>query len=170
MGDDRENILMRPPVARVRAALRDAGLASEIVVLDSTSHTASDAAAALGVAVGQIASSLVFALPDGAPLLVITSGRHRVDPDVVARTLDVAALGRADADFVKSHSGFSIGAVSPVGWRADAASPPTVVIDDALADYDVVWAAGGHPHAVFATSYADLVRVTGARAIRVADD
>ncbi|HEV2427734.1 MAG TPA: YbaK/EbsC family protein [Acidimicrobiales bacterium] len=155
-------------VARVRAALADAGAASEVVVLADTSRTAADAAAALGVEVGQIASSLVFVLPDGSPLLVITSGRHRVDVGRVAAVLGVDGLGRADADFVKRASGFSIGGVAPVGWSGDA--DPVVVIDEALGDYGEVWAAGGHPHAVFATSYDELVRLTGARPVRVADD
>jgi prolyl-tRNA editing enzyme YbaK/EbsC (Cys-tRNA(Pro) deacylase) len=78
------------------------------------------------------------------------------------------ALGRADADYVKRASGFSIGGVAPVGWAGD--TEPVVLIDEALADYDAVWAAGGHPHAVFPTSYDELVRLTGARPVRVGDD
>ena len=98
---------------------RPAGLGTDVVVLDDTSRTAADAAAALKVEVGQIASSIVFVLPDGLPLLVITSGRHRVDPDLVAGALGVASLERADAQYVKAWSGFSIGGVSPVGWRGE---------------------------------------------------
>jgi prolyl-tRNA editing enzyme YbaK/EbsC (Cys-tRNA(Pro) deacylase) len=158
----------------VRAALAARGLDADVVVLDDTSRTAADAAAALGVAVGQIASSLVFVLPDGEPLLVITSGRHRVDPDLVARALGVASLSRADAQFVKARSGFSIGGVSPVGWRGEQSgeqgSTPSAVIDEALGAYEVVWAAGGHPHTVFETTFEDLRRVTGAVALRVADE
>jgi prolyl-tRNA editing enzyme YbaK/EbsC (Cys-tRNA(Pro) deacylase) len=160
-------------VARVRDALRDAGLAGEVVVLDDTSRTATDAAAALGVEVGQIASSIVFALPDARPLLVITSGRHRVDPVLVARSLGVGELGRADADFVKEHSGFSIGGVSPLAWAGPpggAHSAPRTVIDLALSHYDVLWAAAGHPHAVFPTTYDELRRVTGATPLVVAAD
>lgn len=155
-------------VARVRAALAAGGASGEVVVLDDTSRTAADAAAALGVEVGQIASSLVFSVPDGSPLLVITSGRHRVDVARVAATLGVASLARVDADFVKRASGFSIGGVAPVGWAGDA--DPLVLIDEALGDYDVVWAAGGHPHAVFPTTFDELVRLTGARPVAVADD
>jgi prolyl-tRNA editing enzyme YbaK/EbsC (Cys-tRNA(Pro) deacylase) len=158
----------RPGVARVRAALALGGAAGEVVVLDDTSRTAADAAEALGVSVGQIASSLVFTLPGGGTLLVITSGRHRVDTGRVAAALGVDALGRADADHVKRASGFSIGGVAPVGWAGDA--QPVVLIDSALADYDVVWAAGGHPHAVFPTSFDELVRLTGASPVRVSDD
>ena len=168
----------RPAVIRVRTALRAAGIAGDVIVLDATSRTALDAAAALGVDVGQIASSLVFMLPTGDPLLVITSGRHRVDPVFLARALNVSELRRADADYVKAVSGFSIGGVSPVGWAphssdevsGDAATAPVVVIDVALADYDVVWAAAGHPHAVFPTTFDELARATGATPRRVADD
>ncbi|HVB70456.1 MAG TPA: YbaK/EbsC family protein, partial [Acidimicrobiales bacterium] len=156
----------RPAVLRVRTALRDAGASGEVVVLDATTRTALDAAAALGVDVGQIASSLVFTLPSGDPVLVITSGRHRVDAQLVADELGVAELVRADADFVKAASGFSIGGVSPVGWAPrgigelpdSGASTPVTVIDVSLADYGVVWAAAGHPHAVFPTTFDELVR------------
>lgn len=170
------SVLDRPSVTRVRAALAASGLAGEVVVLDDSSRTAADAAAALGVEVGQIASSIVFALPDGDPLLVITSGRHRVEPVLVASALGVGDLGRADADYIKARSGFSIGGVSPLGWGgadADGAArtaPPRAVIDRSLADYGVVWAAGGHPHAVFPTSFDELVRVTGATPLRVATE
>jgi prolyl-tRNA editing enzyme YbaK/EbsC (Cys-tRNA(Pro) deacylase) len=92
-------------------------------------------------------------------LLIITSGRHRVDTDLVARTLGVEKLDRVDADYVKEKSGFSIGGVAPIGW----VSPATILIDLALNDYDVVWAAAGHPHVVYPTSFAELVTCTGAR-------
>jgi prolyl-tRNA editing enzyme YbaK/EbsC (Cys-tRNA(Pro) deacylase) len=172
------SVTERPAVLRVRAALRAAGVAGEVLVLDATSRTALDAAAALGVDVGQIASSLVFILPTRDPLLVITSGRHRVDPVFLARALGVDELRRADADYVKEVSGFSIGGVSPVGWAPTSSdggpendrSAPVAVIDAALAEYDVVWAAGGHPHAVFPTTFDELARATGATPQRVADD
>lgn len=163
-----DNILQRPAVRRVRAALDAAGVSGAITVLGDSTRTVLDAAAALGVEVGQIAASLVFRLPDDAPLLVITSGRHRVDVDLVAAALGVGPLGRADADYVKACSGFSIGGVSPVGWEvAHDARAPVVVIDQALADYDVVWAAAGHPHAVYPTSFDELKRVSGATALAV---
>ena len=108
---------------------------------------------------GQVASSIVFKLANDQPLLIITSGRHRVDTEMVAKSLSLGKLRRADADFVKAVSGFSIGGVSPLAWL----QPATVLIDEALNDYDVVWAAAGHPHAVFSTNFAELVRVTGAR-------
>jgi len=173
------SVLERASVQRVRVALRAAGVAGEVVVLDASTRTAADAAAALGVTVGQIASSIVFVLEDASPLLVITSGRHRVDPGLVGESLGVGDLARADAAYVKAWSGFSIGGVSPVGWsgpvpasprESESSAAPRVVIDVALDDYDVVWAAGGHPHAVFPTSFDELRGAIGATALRVAAD
>jgi len=165
-----EEILNRPAVRRVRAAIEANALPSEIKVLSESAKTAVDAAKGLGIEVGQIASSLVFKLPDGSPLLVITSGRHRVDTDRVARDLEVSALSRADADWVKSVSGFSVGGVAPIGWESEDLSVRTkVVIDRALADYEVIWAAAGHPHAVFPTSFDELQRITSATPLIVGD-
>jgi prolyl-tRNA editing enzyme YbaK/EbsC (Cys-tRNA(Pro) deacylase) len=174
-----EKVLNRPAVQRVRAALDRAGITSPIQVLTDSSRSAAEAAAALGITVGQIASSLIFRMPDESPLLVITSGRHRVDPDLVASQLNVLELGRADADYVKAWSGFSIGGVSPLGWSSALSAGSTregypreltVLIDVALEAYDVIWAAGGHPHAVFSSSYEALLEATGARAVKVASD
>jgi prolyl-tRNA editing enzyme YbaK/EbsC (Cys-tRNA(Pro) deacylase) len=165
-----EEILNRPAVRRVRAAIEANALPGEIKVLNESAKTAVDAAKGLGIEVGQIASSLVFKLPDGSPLLVITSGRHRVDTDLVARHLEVSALARADADWVKSVSGFSVGGVAPIGWESEDLSVRTkVVIDQALAEYEVIWAAAGHPHAVFPTSFDELHRITGATPLIVGD-
>ena len=119
-----------------------------------------------GIEVGQIASSLIFKLPDQSPLLIITSGRHRVDTDLVASNLEVEKLERVDADYVKEKSGFSIGGVSPIGWL----NPPSIVlIDEALNDYSVVWAAAGHPHAVFPTSFNELKSALAAKVMKVGD-
>ncbi len=148
-----------PSVLRVQSALSDAGLNVTITHLSETARSAQDAANALGIEVGQVASSIVFKLPDGSPLLVITSGRHRVNTELVATNLGVTKLHRADADYVKSVSGFSIGGVSPLAWI----QPATVLIDISLNDYSILWAAAGHPHAVYPTTYEELVRVTGAR-------
>jgi len=165
-----EEILNRPAVRRVRAAIEANALPGEIKVLNESAKTAVDAAKGLGIEVGQIASSLVFKLPDRSPLLVITSGRHRVDTDLVARHLEVSALARADADWVKSVSGFSVGGVAPIGWESEDLSVRTkVVIDQALAEYEVIWAAAGHPHAVFPTSFDELHRITGATPLIVGD-
>jgi len=120
----------------------------------------------LGIEVGQIASSLIFKLPSGNPLLIITSGRHRVDTDLVAKNLDIAELGRADANYVKEVSGYSVGGVSPIGWIS---RPEITLIDEALSEYDVVWAAAGHPHAVFPTSYSELIRTAVAQPMIVGD-
>ena len=160
-----EEVLTHPSVIRVRSVLSRLGLTGEIVALSDSARTAIEAAQALGIEVGQVASSIVFHLPDNSPLLVITSGRHRVDTVRVAEGLRVAKLGKVDAEYVKRESGFAIGGVSPVGW----VNPATVVIDVALADYDVVWAAAGHPHSVFPTTYSELLKVTDATPMHVGD-
>jgi prolyl-tRNA editing enzyme YbaK/EbsC (Cys-tRNA(Pro) deacylase) len=158
-----DGILERGPVKRVSEALSTNGM-GKVHVLADTARTAQDAATALDIEVGRIASSLIFKLPDGAPILVITSGRHRVDTDLVSRTLGATHLERADANFVKELSGFSVGGVSPLGWLTTINH---IYIDEALNDYDVIWAAGGHPHAVFPTTFDELKRVTAATPIAV---
>jgi prolyl-tRNA editing enzyme YbaK/EbsC (Cys-tRNA(Pro) deacylase) len=165
-----DEILDRPAVRRVRAAIEANALPGEIRVLSESAKTAREAAQGLGIEVGQIASSLVFRLPNGMPLLVITSGRHRVDTLLVAKNLGVAELHRADADWVKSVSGFSVGGVAPIGWESDDLSMrATIVIDEALSEYEVIWAAAGHPHTVFPTSFDELSRITSATAMKVGD-
>ena len=146
-----------PNVVAVQDALVAAGAAdAHVVVLDEAVHTAAAAAAALDVEVGQIANSLIFDA-DGEPLLVLTSGAHRVDTAKVAAALGVAKLRRATPEFVRSTTGQVIGGVAPVGHPA----PLRTLVDVVLADYDVVWASGGVPHVVFATTYDELVRITG---------
>jgi len=147
------------------AALESAGLKSQIQILSDSARSAKEAADALGIEVGQIASSIVFRLPNDKPLLVITSGRHRVDTELVARNLNVEKLHRADADFVRIWSGYAIGGVSPLGWL----QPATMIIDEALNDYEVVWAAAGHPHAVFPTTFEELKRTTDAKPMIVGE-
>jgi prolyl-tRNA editing enzyme YbaK/EbsC (Cys-tRNA(Pro) deacylase) len=161
-----DGVLEKAAVKRVIAALQEHGCAGQIKVLSDSARTAAEAASALGIEVGQIASSLIFKLPDGSPLLVITSGRHRVDTDLVASNLGIEKLGRVDADYVKEQSGFSIGGVSPLGWIS---KPEIILIDEALDDYDVVWAAAGHPHAVYPTTYDELIQCTGAQPMVVGD-
>ena len=155
-----EAVLANPSVIRVAALLKELGCTGEITVLSDSARTALDAANALGIEVGQVASSIVFKLPSGNPLLVITSGRHRVDTELVAKNLGVEKLHRADADFVKDASGFSIGGVSPIGWIK---APEITLIDEALNEHEVAWAAAGHPHSVYPTSFTELLRVTGAQ-------
>jgi prolyl-tRNA editing enzyme YbaK/EbsC (Cys-tRNA(Pro) deacylase) len=160
-----ENVLQNPSVQRVSAKLKELGVKGEVHVLSDSARTAQEAADALGILVGQVASSIVFKLDDESPLLVITSGRHRVDTKLVAEKLGVAKLHRVDADYVKEKSGFSIGGVSPVGWVSQA----TILIDEALNDYEVVWAAAGHPHSVYPTTFAELLECTGAKPMVVGD-
>ena len=161
-----DGILEKAAVKRFIQAAIDLGIKGQITVLSETARTAVDAANGLGIEVGQIASSLIFKLPSGNPLLIITSGRHRVDTELVAKTLGMAALGRADANYVKDVSGYSVGGVSPLGWIS---KPEIILIDEALNDYDVVWAASGHPHAVYPTSYAELIACAGATPMVVGD-
>ncbi len=156
-----------PGVLRVLAALRAAGVDPDVVVLPEATRTAALAAAALGITTAEICNSLIFAAthPDGSvgPLLVLASGGHRVDVGVVRDQLGLAAIGRADADRVREWTGFAIGGVAPVGHLRDV---PTV-IDLDLAAYPHVWAAAGHAHTVYRTTFDELVQVTGARPIRV---
>jgi len=154
-----------PNVLRVIAQLKKLKIGGDVAHLADSARSAQEAADALGILVGQVASSIVFKLPDESPLLVITSGRHKVNIELVARELGVERLHRADADYVKEFSGFSIGGVSPVGWI----NPATIVIDMALKDYETVWAAAGHPHTVFPTTYDELLGATGARPMVVGD-
>ena len=151
-------------VKRAQAALDKHGISGKIKILADSARTAAEAAAGLGIEVGQIASSLVFKLPDDRSLLVITSGRHRVDTQMVADLLQVPDLDRADADYVKEISGYSVGGVAPLGWINE---PSITLIDEALNDYQAIWAAAGHPHAVFPSSYQELLKASGAKAARV---
>jgi prolyl-tRNA editing enzyme YbaK/EbsC (Cys-tRNA(Pro) deacylase) len=161
-----EGVLEKSAVKRVNDALKFNGIPGQIKVLSESARSAAEAASALGIEVGQIASSIIFKLPNESPLLVITSGRHRVDTELVAKELSVDNLARVDADYVKELSGFSIGGVAPLGWI----NPPAItLIDLALNDYEVVWAAAGHPHAVFPTTYKELLKSTSAKAMEVGE-
>ena len=128
-----EGVLEKSAVKRVNNALKINGISGQIMVLSESARSAAEAASALGIEVGQIASSIIFKLPNESPLLVITSGRHRVDTELVAKELSVDNLARVDADYVKELSGFSIGGVAPLGWI----NPPAItLIDLALNDLD----------------------------------
>lgn len=159
-------VLEKSAVKRVVAAKEKFGISGQIKVLTETAKSAAEAAAGLGIEVGQIASSIIFKLPNNSPLLVITSGRHRVDTELVASNLGIEKLERVDADYVKEVSGFSIGGVAPIGWLNQ---PSITVIDQALNDYQVIWAAAGHPHAVFPTTYEQLLRCTSAIEMKVGE-
>jgi prolyl-tRNA editing enzyme YbaK/EbsC (Cys-tRNA(Pro) deacylase) len=160
-------VRQHPSVTRVADALQAAGSSAQVRILGVTARTAQDAADALGVEVAQIVKSLVFTTPGDhgpEPLLILTSGAHQVDVHKVADVLGLAAIGRADADFVRRHTGFAIGGVAPVGTTG----PVNTLIDVEFARYEVVWAAAGHPHAVFPTTYEELLRLTAGHPTEVA--
>jgi prolyl-tRNA editing enzyme YbaK/EbsC (Cys-tRNA(Pro) deacylase) len=156
---------VHPSIENVRRCLEAAGATVEIRVLEDSTRTAVEAAAALGVPVGAIASSLVFEA-DGEAVLVMTSGAHRVDTALVAPLFGVTALRRATPELVREATGQVIGGVSPVGHPA----PLRTLVDVDLAQYPVVWAAAGHGHAVFSTTYDELVRLTGGTPATVSSD
>ena len=160
-----DSVSNHPSVIRVRNRLKELSVAGEIKILENSARSAREAADALAVGVGQICSSLIFACA-GKPILVLTSGRHRVDTEKVASEQGLSALDRADAELVKNSTGFAIGGVAPIGHL----QPITTYIDSALAEYPIIWAAAGHPHAVFPTTFDELLRITGARPIAVAVD
>ncbi len=160
MNDSAQDTLP-PGVQRVTAVLAELGHPHAPRMLDDAARTAQQAADALGVALGQIAKSIIFRRKsDDVAVLVVTSGDLRVDEKKVQAIVcaDGGKLGRADADFVKDKTGFSIGGVSPLAH----ATPPVTLIDRELFRFDVIWAAAGHPHGVFPLSPDDLVRLTGA--------
>ncbi|HYN97551.1 MAG TPA: YbaK/EbsC family protein [Pilimelia sp.] len=149
--------------ALAAAGARDAaGGPCRVRMLPDAVHTAAAAAAALGVTPGQIANSLIFDA-DGDPVLVLTSGAHRVDTAKVAAGLGVARLRRATPEFVREHTGQPIGGVAPLGHPG----PVRTLVDTHLAAYAEIWAAGGVPRAVFPTTYAELVRVTAGSPVEV---
>jgi prolyl-tRNA editing enzyme YbaK/EbsC (Cys-tRNA(Pro) deacylase) len=146
----------------VESALRALGAGGEIVVLPEKAPTAATAAAQLGCEVGAIANSLIFDA-DGAPLVSTSSGAHRVDVDLIARTAGVQRVRRATPEFVRQATGQPIGGVAPVGHPA----PVRTLVDNWLGKHEVVWAAGGHPHTVFPTTFDELVRITGGTPVDV---
>jgi prolyl-tRNA editing enzyme YbaK/EbsC (Cys-tRNA(Pro) deacylase) len=155
---------MRDSTSRVQEALTAAGLTTRVVELPQSTRTAADAAKAIGCQVGQIAKSLVFrASESGSAVLVIASGTNRVNEAMIAAAIG-EPIGKADADFVRSRSGYAIGGVPPVGH----ATPMRTFIDEDLLRFDRIWAAAGTPNAVFEFSpAADLQRITGGTVIRV---
>jgi prolyl-tRNA editing enzyme YbaK/EbsC (Cys-tRNA(Pro) deacylase) len=159
-------------ISRFRTELERLGGTGRIVVLPDSVHTAQLAADALGCEVGAIANSLLFTVPTdgeeghgdgGEPLLLLTSGSHRVDTDKVTATLGIPALKRAKPDFVRRHTGQVIGGVSPF----DHLAPVRTYLDPWLRRYDEIWAAAGHPAAVFSTTFEELQRMTGAEELEV---
>jgi prolyl-tRNA editing enzyme YbaK/EbsC (Cys-tRNA(Pro) deacylase) len=165
--------LDHPAVDTFAAALRRAGMteaADGIRILAAEVRTASSAAAALDVPVGAIANSLVFrvdtpAQPAGRPLLVLTSGAHRVDTNRLAALIGGGSVRKADPEFVRTHTGQAIGGVAPAGHP----QPIQTLVDEHLARYEVVWAAAGHPRSVFPTTFESLLALTGGTAEDVAE-
>ena len=148
-------------VARFLAAVEPLGLHPEIREFDESTHTAAEAAAAIGCEVAAIVKSLVFQA-DGAPLLVLASGPNRVDTAALGTRLG-AAIGKADADAVKAASGYSIGGVPPLGL----VTPMQTVFDETLLALPLVWAVAGSATAVFAIEPGDLVRLSGAEVLPI---
>jgi prolyl-tRNA editing enzyme YbaK/EbsC (Cys-tRNA(Pro) deacylase) len=148
--------VLSPRSVLVRDALRAAGIPGEIVVLPDAASTAILAADALGIEVGAIANSLVF-WSDDEPLLVMTSGAHRVDTAALASRLGRGRIARATPEQVREATGQAIGGVAPTGHPA----PLVTVVDEDLAGYPEIWAAGGTPHTVFPLTFDELVRLTG---------
>ena len=157
-----ERIADHPAVQAVEKELRAKGFEPKVVVLPESAPNAQAAADQVGCEVGAIANSLLFEA-DGAPLLVLTSGAHRVDTAKVAADIGVAKVGRATKEFVYEHTGQRIGGVAPLGHPA----PVRTLIDRTLENYPEVWAAAGHAHTVFAITFAELVRVTGGEVVEV---
>lgn len=159
-------------VENVRSALRTAGIpgADSIRHIPDGARTAAEAAAALGVEVGAIANSLVFVARTGdgtaetrEPLLVMTSGGHRVDTVALAARIGVTAIDRATPEIVRSATGQAIGGVAPVGHPA----PLRTIVDPVLETFPEIWAAAGHSHAVFPLTFEQLVRITGGTVVSV---
>jgi len=161
-----------PSVRKVLAGLAEAGLpdsAAGVRILSDDVRTAALAAAALGIEVGAIANSLVFRAVTGdevIPLLAMTSGAHRADQTLLAAAIGADRVTRADAEFVRAHTGQAIGGVAPIGHPA----PIRTLVDTALARYPTVWAAAGHPKSVFPITFAELVELTSGTPTAVAGE
>ena len=155
---------LHPSCQAVNDILATAGLPGRVRILGDAAPTARAAAEQVGCPVGAIANSLIFAADGSTPLLIMTSGAHRVDVEKVGLELGTT-LRRASAEFVREHTGQPIGGVAPIGHPR----PIRTLVDVALAEFDELWAAGGIPHAVFPISYPDLLALTRGTEIRVAD-
>lgn len=153
----RHPAITHPSIAAFEMELRRRGGTGDVVILPDSVHTAALAAAALGCEVGAIANSLLFDA-GGTPVLILTSGAHRVDTGAVAARIGVERLARATPEFVRTHTGQVIGGVSPIAHPA----PVPTWIDPWLRRHEAVWAAAGHPAAVFSSTYDELVELTGA--------
>jgi prolyl-tRNA editing enzyme YbaK/EbsC (Cys-tRNA(Pro) deacylase) len=154
---------LKPSAQRVQDALLARGLDLRVIETETTARSATEAAAAVGCQVGQIAKSLVFKARDsGRAILVIASGANRVDLERLAAIVG-EPLEKPGADFVRAETGFAIGGIPPLGHDR----PLTTVIDEDLLGLEQIWAAAGHPSAVFALTPAQLVELTGGRVARI---
>ena len=159
-----ETILANASVQRVIAALRDAGIDTNIIVHAEPAHSSQAAADVLGIDVAQIAKSVIFrAVTSDRAVLVITSGANRVSEARVVAEIG-EAIGKADAAFVKERTGFSIGGVAPLGHL----NPPLALLDESLLRFDLVYPAAGHPNTGFPVSPAALALAAGAKVCAVA--
>jgi prolyl-tRNA editing enzyme YbaK/EbsC (Cys-tRNA(Pro) deacylase) len=150
---------LEPSAQAVQDALRARGFANEVVQLSQSARTSAEAAAALGCEVAEIAKSLVFrAKRSGRAVLVVASGTNRVDERKLEALLG-EPVGRADPDFVRAETGFAIGGIPPIGH----ARPLATFLDEQLLRLGRIWAAAGHPHAVFPLTPDELVAMTGGR-------
>jgi prolyl-tRNA editing enzyme YbaK/EbsC (Cys-tRNA(Pro) deacylase) len=155
---------LSPSARKVQDALERVGLALEVVELPASTRTSAEAAQAVGCSVGQIAKSLVFrATQTETPVLVICSGANRVDEEILAARVG-EPVTKANADFVREHTGFAIGGVPPVGH----ARPIPCFVDEDLLQYPEIWAAAGTPHAVFRLAPEDLLRISQGTVVRIA--
>jgi prolyl-tRNA editing enzyme YbaK/EbsC (Cys-tRNA(Pro) deacylase) len=155
---------LSPSAGRVQKALDASGLTLKVVELPASTRTVVEAAQAVGCEVGQIVKSLVFKTSrSGRPVLILASGANRVDETKVEAHIG-EELVKADAEFVRRHTGFAIGGVPPVGH----AQKIETFLDQDLLQYGEIWAAAGTPNAVFQLSPAELVAITGARVEKIA--
>ncbi len=155
--------VLSPSVQKVQDALKNLGFSIEVVELEATTRTSAEAAQAVGCKVEQIAKSLIFQTKiTHRPILVIASGPNRVNEKKMAELIS-EPIGKADADFVRQHTGFAIGGVPPVGHLEKI----EIFIDEDLLQYGEIWAAAGSPHAVFKLTPSDLVKMTGGRVTSV---
>jgi Cys-tRNA(Pro) deacylase len=152
-----------PSVLKFRKACQELGVKGSIIKTEESARTAAEAAATLGVQVGQIVKSLVFEA-DGQTVLVLTSGQNKVDTNKVAQALNVTQVGKADADKTRAATGYAIGGIPPLAH----ATKMRILIDESFKGFDEIWAAAGHPHFVFPTTYEELVRLSGATPADVA--
>lgn len=149
--------------ASVQGALNEKGIQSKVVELPASTRTADEAASAIECNVGQIVKSLIFIIKETEePLLILTSGSNRVNEAAIAKHIGTK-IGKADADFTRSVTGFAIGGIPPVGHKQEIRT----LIDKDLLNHEVCWAAAGTPHAVFSLKSSDLLSLTGGEIISV---